>query len=105
ILFYLHDLAESRSVAWCVPKPARPVGLPNHDRSPERDANPLLNPEKYQKFGLSIPNGILLYGPPGCGKTFIVKKLAEELRYHLFEMNPSLVGMRVCRRRTPSASW
>src|SRR5258708_36416129 len=31
--FYLHDLAVSRSVAWCVPKPARPVGLPNHERS------------------------------------------------------------------------
>jgi transitional endoplasmic reticulum ATPase len=54
--------------------------------------NPLLAPEKYQKFKLSIPNGLLLYGPPGCGKTFIVKKLAEELRYHLFEMNPSSVG-------------
>jgi transitional endoplasmic reticulum ATPase len=54
--------------------------------------NPLLNPEKYQKFRLSIPNGILLYGPPGCGKTFIVRKLAEELRYHMFEMNPSSVG-------------
>ena len=54
--------------------------------------NPLLNPEKYEKFKLSIPNGLLLYGPPGCGKTFIVKKLAEELRYHLFEMNPSSVG-------------
>jgi transitional endoplasmic reticulum ATPase len=54
--------------------------------------NPLLNPEKYQKFKLTIPNGLLLYGPPGCGKTFIVKKLAEELRYHLFEMNPSAVG-------------
>jgi transitional endoplasmic reticulum ATPase len=54
--------------------------------------SPLLNPEKYQKFKLSIPNGLLLYGPPGCGKTFIVKKLAEELRYHIFEMNPSSVG-------------
>jgi transitional endoplasmic reticulum ATPase len=54
--------------------------------------NPLLNPEKYEKFKLSIPNGLLLYGPPGCGKTFIVKKLAEELRYHLFEMRPSSVG-------------
>ncbi len=54
--------------------------------------NPLLNPEKYQRFKLSIPNGLLLYGPPGCGKTFIVKKLAEELRYQMFEMNPSSVG-------------
>jgi transitional endoplasmic reticulum ATPase len=54
--------------------------------------NPLLNPEKYQKFKLSIPNGILLFGPPGCGKTFIVKKLAEELDYNFIEMKPSLVA-------------
>jgi transitional endoplasmic reticulum ATPase len=53
---------------------------------------PLSNPEKYQKFKLSIPNGILLFGPPGCGKTFIVKKLAEELGYNFIEMNPSSVA-------------
>jgi len=53
---------------------------------------PLLNPEKYKKFKLGIPNGILLFGPPGCGKTFIVKKLAEELGYNLIEMNPSSVA-------------
>ena len=53
---------------------------------------PLRNPEKFLKFKLSIPNGILLYGPPGCGKTFIVKKLAEELNYHFFELSPSSVA-------------
>ncbi len=53
---------------------------------------PLLHPEKYKKFKLGIPNGILLFGPPGCGKTFIVKKLAEELKYNFIEMNPSSVA-------------
>ena len=53
---------------------------------------PLTNPEKYKKFKLSVPNGILLFGPPGCGKTFIVKKLAEELGYNFVEMNPSSVA-------------
>ncbi len=53
---------------------------------------PLLYPEKYIKFKLSIPNGILLYGPPGCGKTFIVKKLAEELGYNFVELKPSSVA-------------
>lgn len=53
---------------------------------------PLMNPEKFLKFKLSIPNGILLYGPPGCGKTFIVKKLAEELKYNFFELSPSSVA-------------
>lgn len=50
---------------------------------------PLLNPEKYEKFKLSVPNGILLYGPPGCGKTFIVRKLAEELAYNFVEVKHS----------------
>jgi len=53
---------------------------------------PLRNPEKYKKFKVSIPNGILLYGPPGCGKTFIVRKLAEELGYHFIDVPPSLIG-------------
>lgn len=54
--------------------------------------NPLSNPEKYLKFKLTIPNGILLYGPPGCGKTFIVKKLAEELGFNYIELHPSTVA-------------
>jgi hypothetical protein len=32
---------------------------------------PVRNPEPFRKYGLSIPNGILPYGPPGCGKTYI----------------------------------
>ena len=36
-------------------------------------------PEKYKKLKVKIPNGMLLYGPPGCGKTFIAEKFAEEL--------------------------
>lgn len=51
--------------------------------------NPLRNPEKFKKFKVSIPNGIILYGPPGCGKTFIVRKLAEELGYNFVEVKHS----------------
>lgn len=51
--------------------------------------NPLKNPENFKKFKVSIPNGIILYGPPGCGKTFIVRKLAEELGYNFFEVKHS----------------
>jgi len=50
---------------------------------------PLLEPEKYEKFKLSVPNGILLYGPPGCGKTYIIRKLAEELSYNYVEVKHS----------------
>ncbi|WP_109486041.1 ATP-binding protein [Occallatibacter savannae] len=49
-------------------------------------------PDKPRQYGLSIPNGILLYGPPGCGKTFIARQLASELKYHFFEISPSDVA-------------
>lgn len=35
--------------------------------------------DAYKKFGVSIPTGLLFYGPPWTGKTFITKKLAQEL--------------------------
>lgn len=50
---------------------------------------PVRNPEPYQRYGLSIPNGILLYGPPGCGKTYIARQLAEELGHYFVEIIPS----------------
>lgn len=51
--------------------------------------NPLRDPERFKKFKVSIPNGIILYGPPGVGKTFIVRKLAEELGYKFIEVKHS----------------
>jgi transitional endoplasmic reticulum ATPase len=51
--------------------------------------NPLKHPEKFKKFKVSIPNGILLYGPPGCGKSFIMRKLGEELGYNYVEVKGS----------------
>jgi transitional endoplasmic reticulum ATPase len=50
---------------------------------------PIREPEKYKQFKVPLPNGILLFGPPGCGKTFIVKKLAEEIGYNFFEIKHS----------------
>ena len=50
---------------------------------------PIRQPEKYQAYGLTIPNGMLLYGPPGCGKTFISERFAEEAGVQFKKIVPS----------------
>ncbi len=40
---------------------------------------PLRNPELVKLYGKSLRGGLLLYGPPGCGKTFIARALAGEM--------------------------
>ncbi|KPJ91962.1 MAG: cell division protein FtsH [Gammaproteobacteria bacterium SG8_11] len=40
---------------------------------------PMKNPELMKMYGKSLKGGMMLYGPPGCGKTFIARALAGEL--------------------------
>ncbi len=60
----------------------------------EEVIEPLHNPEEYHKYGVTIPNGMLLYGPPGCGKTFFAKHFAEEVGFNFMCITPASLKSR-----------
>ena len=60
----------------------------------EEVIEPLHNLEEYQRYGVTIPNGMLLYGPPGCGKTFFAKHFAEEVGFNFLCITPATLKSR-----------
>jgi transitional endoplasmic reticulum ATPase len=48
---------------------------------------PLRHPELFRHIGIEPPKGILLHGPPGCGKTLIAKAVANEAGAHFIPIN------------------
>ncbi|KAK9669477.1 hypothetical protein RND81_13G133200 [Saponaria officinalis] len=55
---------------------------------------PVEHPEKFEKFGMSPSKGVLVYGPPGCGKTLLAKAIAHECQANFISIKgPELLTM------------
>lgn len=54
-----------------------------------RIVEPLRNPEVFKRFGKQIGGGIIMYGPPGCGKSLIAEATANEANATFFHVKAS----------------
>lgn len=50
---------------------------------------PILERALFETYKVNVPNGVLFYGPPGCGKTFVAKNLAARLKRKFYACKPS----------------
>ncbi len=48
---------------------------------------PLRHPEVFERLGIEAPKGVLLFGPPGCGKTLIARAIAQEADAKFFTIS------------------
>jgi len=48
---------------------------------------PLRHPELFERLGIEPPKGVLLHGPPGCGKTLLAKAVANEAEANFYSIN------------------
>ena len=55
---------------------------------------PLLNPELFQRVGITPPKGCLLYGPPGTGKTLLARAVASQLDANFLKVGEAKLSNR-----------
>ena len=76
--------------------PAEPFSLPGRPHLEaffnEHVVDLMRNEARYKALGISFPGAILLYGPPGCGKTFAVEALIDYLDWPSYSIDSSSVA-------------
>lgn len=65
------------------------AGADNAKRDLQEIVDFLKNPDKYAKVGATVPKGVLLSGPPGCGKTLLARSVAGEAGVPFFSATGS----------------
>nr|POE49345.1 putative aaa domain-containing protein c16e9.10c [Quercus suber] len=59
----------------------------------EAIVHPIKAPEQFEAIGISVPTGVLLWGPPGCGKTLLAKAVAAESKANFISIKgPELLN-------------
>ena len=54
---------------------------------------PIKRPESFARVGITAPTGVLLWGPPGCGKTLLAKAVANESKANFISIKgPELLN-------------